>query len=571
MPEKVNLLQNLYIKNFALVEELRLDFTRDLNILTGETGAGKSIIIDALAMIVGGRANTEDVRSGTEKAILEAHFGTSPDHQIHVFLREHGFESQNGLLILRREIMRRGNNRCFVNDSVASVGLLKQIGNLLLDLHGQHEHYSLLQVETHLDILDSYGKLWELRNQVASGFAEISRLMDSLNRLVRSEREHKEKTDLYSFQLQEIVAVDPSLEEEAELDNEARVLENIETIFSLATRLYEKLYDADGSVIEMLESSRREFEQLGAIDNTFGEKALECESARIQVEETSKFLRDYLSGLEFNQDRLEEVRDRLGAFHLLKKKYGGSMEKVLNYRVRLEQHLEGVKNFESEKEKLVTAIQENSARFSVSCEKLSKERKRVSKDFEGAILAYLTNLGISQPKFEVRWVCNPSPDGLVSIGGKRFDADARGMENAEFFLSTNVGEDVKPLVKVASGGEVSRVMLAIKSVISSVDHICTFVFDEIDTGISGRIADVVGKSLKDLSQHHQILCITHLPQIAKYAETHFSVYKEVQGDRTVTRAKRLTREEQVLELAKLLGGEQVTDINIQSAKELIDH
>lgn len=570
------MLRYLSIKNYALIEGVEVEFESGLNILTGETGAGKSIIIDAVSLLLGERATAEVVRKGAEKAIIEGTFLVGQHHSLKKLFEEESFEWQDELII-RREISAKGQSRCFVNDSPVSVSTLKLIGDRLVDLHGQHEHQSLLRPETHIGLLDEFGGLEGLVNEYQESYRELSKLLETLKELLQREKDLKDRRQLYEFQMREIDAVNPQPGEEAELENELRILENAEKLFEATTQLYQLLYEGEQSVYDALVKARNQLEDLARIDVAFEEPQKECASAVAIVGELTKFVQSYNSKIEFNPERLEFIRERLGQFALLKKKYGGSMENVLQQRQKIGDEFALAENFDAELQQLRSAIEEERKRCSTAAQRLSTKRQEIVPSLSLAVCQELAKLGIPHATFDVRIEqkkiqCNEETElsTFMKFGRECYEATSRGIDNVEFYLSANVGEDPQPLVKVASGGEVSRIMLALKTILAKADRLPLLIFDEIDVGISGRIAQAAGRSLKQLSQFHQIIAITHLPQIAGMADCHFVVEKFETDGRTVSVIRKLTDEDHIREVAKLLSGDNVTETSLQSARELIE-
>jgi DNA repair protein RecN (Recombination protein N) len=566
------MLKSLSIKNYALIESVEVEFESGLNILTGETGAGKSIVIDALSLILGERASTDVVRKGTEKAVVEGIFGASGSKKVPALLQENQIEVQDDL-ILRREVSAKGQSRCFVNDSPVSLAVMKQIGDFLVDLHGQHEHQSLLRPETHIEQLDEFGGLAGLLEEYRAPYHTLTRLFGDLKELTHKERELKEKRDLYEFQIKEIDAVDPRAGEESDLENELRILENAEKLFEATSLLYQSLYEGEQSVYDTLVKARNQLEDLAEIDTAFADSQKECASATAMIGELTKFVQSYNSKIEFNPERLEQIRDRLGQLTLLKKKYGGALDAVIAHREKIGREFAFAENYEAEMGRLKALIDTERKTCSSAAQRLSAKRRESVTALGKAVSAELAKLGIPNARFDVH-VENkllPAADGVayVKLGKDFYQADAQGIDTVEFYLSSNVGEDVKPLVKVASGGEISRIMLALKTVLAKADRLPLLVFDEIDTGISGRIAQAVGRSMKRLSEFHQIIAITHLPQIAGFADYHFVVEKNETKQRTTSSIRKMNEDERIREVARLLSGEEVTEASLNGAKELI--
>lgn len=568
------MLKHLHIQNYALIEKLEIDFTHGMNIITGETGAGKSIIIDALSLILGERADTDAIRRDADKAIVEGTFDVSQNKNIKPLLKENEIDFSDDV-ILRREVSIKGTSRCFINDSPVTLSIMKNIGDLLVDLHGQHEHQSLLRTETHIDLLDDFAGLTTLAEEFQTAHNQLTTEVSKLIELQNRKNIINEKKDLFEFQLKEIDAVNPTLNEEAHLESELKILENSEKLNELTTQLYQILYDGDNSVIDKLNQTHKHIEQLLIIDETFEVLKKEAESAEAIVKELTASVRDYVSRIEINPDKLEHHRNRLGQIALLKKKYGGSIETLIEFKQKLETELRLAENFDAEINKVKEVIESKRKIASELAKKLTAKRSEAAKKVNTEIVKVLAELGINNSKFETRIdnrVAKPgnSENKLVKIGKDFYETTPKGIDFVEFFISTNIGEDVKPLVKVASGGEISRIMLSLKTILAKSEKLPLLIFDEIDIGISGRIAQAVGLSLKNLSKFHQIIAITHLPQIAGLADTHYVVEKVEDGKRSVTNLRKLSLEERIYQVAKLMSGTDVTESTLKSAKELMN-
>jgi DNA repair protein RecN (Recombination protein N) len=574
-------LKSLHIRNYALIEEIDVDFESGLNIITGETGAGKSILIDAFGLVLGERANADAIRKGAERAVVEAVFGVAENHKLRALLAEHQFEWGEELL-LRRELSIKGQNRCFINDTPAPLSVLKEVGDLLVDLHGQHDHQSLLRVETHRELLDDFGRLEGLVDEYRTHYDELRGLFREHDELLARERQLKDRRDLYEFQIKEIDAVNPKPGEEEALEAELNILENAEKLFEATSSLHRRLYEGeDGgagesgqALYDQLVLVRNQLEDLARIDKAFEEMHKECAGVVTVVSEVSKFLQSYNSKIEFNPERLEHIRERLGHLALLKKKYGGSIESIVRHREEIGHEFALAENFEQEIRKLEERIGQRRDACSAAAERLSAKRRELVGRINKSVVAELAKLGIARARFDVRIENRVMPKdasgrAFVKLGREDFEATPHGIDFVEFLISTNVGEDLKPLAKVASGGEISRIMLALKTILAKSERLPLLIFDEIDVGVSGRIAQAVGKSLKGLAQFHQVLAITHLPQIAGMADTHYVVEKMDDKKRTATRLRTLSDEERVEEVAKLMSGEEVTSVAMESARELM--
>ena len=563
------MLKSLTIKNYALIEAVEVEFESGLNILTGETGAGKSIIIDALSLILGERASSDVVRKGTEKSIVEGIFGFSGSPKVKMLLGTHEIEIQDDL-ILRREVSIKGQSRCFVNDSPISLSVLKEIGDHLVDLHGQHEHQSLLDSKEHLTYLDNYAEAGDLLARVGDDYFRLKKKLEGLEELKSIDKVSREKKELYQFQLNEITKAGLSVEEEEKLSTEKKILENSEALFQIASMVFQELYDIDGSIIERLSLIKKELERGGEYDPRLKDHIENLNSAILQLNDSSRFLQGYKDSLNFDPEKLEKIRERLNLINSLKKKYGQSVEEVLSYADKIKVDLEKIENRDELIQKTEQEIKDLKEILKKDSMLLSDKRKEKGSELSRKIKKELSFLGMERCDFEVKISQREEENGLLEISGKRYYVDEKGLDQVEFYVSPNPGEELKPLAKIASGGEISRIMLALKSVLAKSDQIPTMIFDEVDVGIGGEIAEAVGKRMKTLSSTHQIICITHLQQIASQADYHFKVYKEVSKNRTITKIKLLSREERIKEIARMIGGKKISDLSLEHAAEMIE-
>lgn len=566
------MLQQLSIRNFALVDTVDISFRPGLNIITGETGAGKSIIVDALLLLLGERSSADDVQQGAAKAVVEGIFSIQGNKSVRAFLDEHSFDQRDNELIIRREVSARGTSRSFINDSPATVPVARALGDLLVDFHGQHDHQSLLRPDQHLTLLDNVGGLAALGREYKRAYDTLRHLSRELAELLQREHQLHEQEEFRRFQLSEIEQVQPGLNEEEELEAELAIIENSEFLFETSTHLYRMLYEEENSIRDQLVRVRNILDKLAAVDKSFNDYRTECQSAIVIVEEIARHAQSYNSGIEYSPERLDDIRERLGALARLRKKYG-SMQEVLRHRDELLRELQLTENFEQEIERLRGVITEQRKALGKLAKRLSAKRRDTGRDIEKSVVASLGRLGIAHSQFRVvmqqqKAASDTAFDVVADIDSEYFHAYPTGIDRVEFFISTNPGEEPKPLAKTASGGEISRVMLALKTILAQSDRLPMLIFDEIDTGISGRIAQKVGIAMKNLSSYHQIIAITHLPQIAALADSHIAVEKREIKKRSVISARVLTDEERFREVAKLLSGEEVTEASLQSAREL---
>ncbi|MGB1048391.1 MAG: DNA repair protein RecN [Rhodothermales bacterium] len=562
------MLRRLYIRDFTLIEELEVAFDAGLNIITGETGAGKSIVVGALKLILGDRASTDTLRAGARKAVIEGEFEVDLDEGMRRLFEENGID-ELPYLILRREVSET-HSRAFINDSPATVGLLRRVASELVDLHGQHDHQSLLRTDTHLALVDGFGGLESLVRGYKIQYDVVSGIVGKRDAMLARERELKQEHELLAFQIGEIDEVAPQEGEEERLESERRILENAERLFEATSSLFELLYNSEAAVSDLLVRARNELQNLSRIDESFEELTEEISSAHISVSETASFLQDYNSRIEFNPGRLDEIRERLIDFDRLKRKYGGTIESVLAHRVDIGSRFELAADFEGALARLDKEFAVARADLSDVAQRLSAKRMAVAAQIESAIVAELDTLGMPASRFEVRLSRTEDEAGWVEVDGHCHLATAQGMDRCTFFISTNPGVEPMPLSQVASGGEISRIMLALKSILAKSDRLPILIFDEIDTGISGAIAQRVGDCMLTLGGYHQIIAITHLAQVAAAGQAHFKVAKSTADGRTHVAMSRLTETERREEIASLISGAEVTEGALRTARELIE-
>ncbi len=555
------MLKSFEVKDYALIEHISVEFGNGLNIITGETGAGKSILVDAMGLLLGERASTEVIRKGAAKSVVEGIFNVKENKKIQILLEENEIEFHSEL-ILRREISLKGSNRCFANDTPVSLSLIKELGNLLVDLHGQHEHQSLLRTETHIDYLDEFGDYPDLLIKYKATYNDLLKAERELKLLMEREKKLNEKKEIFSFQIKEIDAVAPEEGEEAKIIDELKILENSEILAELTDQIYQLLYDSENSIHDSVVKVQSHLNKLIEIDKSFLESSNEAETVIALVNDISSFVQSYKSKVDLNPELVEQLRDRLGAISLIKKKYGGTVKSVLEHRNKIGEEFALAENFAENIAELNLKSKELQRKAEEVAKLISQKRKQVSVKVKKGIESSLKELGIPQPEFKADIENDFYED-------KRLKLTVDGIDRVEFYISTNPGEDPKPLAKVASGGEISRIMLSLKSVLAKRDKLPLLIFDEIDVGVSGKIAQKVGNTLKELSKHHQIITITHLPQIASHAKIHYVIEKTPNKDRVVSSIKKLNNDEQVIEVAKLISGEKITDKSISTAQELL--
>ena len=563
------MLFSLYIKNFALIQELSIEFIAGLTIITGETGAGKSILLGALNLVLGERASADLVRTGTTKAIIEAVFRDELPEKIDTLLGAAEIETAPEL-ILRRELSASGQSRCFINDSPCTASLLKQLGELLIDLHGQHEHQLLLHPDTHEAMLDDFGETAQEIATYTSLRSALQGLQQQLNTLRKEAAELREKKEILDFQLNELRSLDLKPGEDETIETEITLLENAETLFTLSTSLNDLLYDSEHSVYSAISSALHTLEKLAGIDKRFENHIEEARNAKSIVDELSRFSRSYSANIDFNPGRLDSLRERQLQLQRISRKYSRPLSGLIELFEELDGKVALEENLEEEAALIQQQIEIRKSELSACAIALSRKREDAAHQLETTIQEQLKELGIPHSTFIVSITHEEHVEGEISIEGKSFTAFARGYDRIEFLISTNPGEKPKPLIKVASGGEISRVMLALKSALAESSKLPILIFDEIDTGISGRVAESVGKSLKRLSRLHQIIAITHLPQIAAMADLHLQVQKSVQEERTVTEVAPLDHESRLQAIASLISGHQISASSLTLAAELVE-
>ncbi len=540
------MIRYLAIRNLAVIESVAVDFEQSFNILTGETGAGKSILVEAVGLLLGGRATQDLIRTGEDIATVEAVFETSDGDE----------------LIVRREITSQGRSRAFINGALATAAALKDLSNRLVELHGQQEHQQLLDPSQHLALLDTWAGLDGTRSRVAAAFATVRGLREQLDRLRMDDRERAARVDLVEFQLAELQKANPLPGEDETLAADRQLLRSADTVQRLCAEGYADLYDTESAALATLGRVWKRVGELAAIDPRFAPYLDARDGIKAQLEDLAFTLRDFADGIDASPGRLQQVEDRLGLLERLKRKHGGTLEEAIAHRDRLAAEHKALTGGQSTVAEIEQRLHESGGRFLDDARKLSAGRQGASVRFSKIIETELAGLAMARTKFEVRLSTDDAEDRWTGAG----------IDAGEFFLSPNVGEDLRPLARIVSGGELSRVMLALKTLGASADGVSskTLIFDEVDAGIGGRVASVVGEKLAALGDRFQVLCITHLPQIAACGRTHFLIEKRVQGSRTVTGVTRLSGEARAAEIARMMGGTSAGVKALESARELLD-
>ncbi|HSR53324.1 MAG TPA: DNA repair protein RecN [Acidobacteriota bacterium] len=552
------MLKFLTIENFALIERLEVEFQAGLNLVTGETGSGKSILVDAVGLLAGGRAAQDMVRQGFEKAQVEGLFELQEGHPAWRHLKEAGLEGDEGQLLVRREIALSGTNKVFINGRLATAGLLGEVGNSLVDIHGQHDQQQLLQPSNHLEFLDAFAEQPALLSAVSERYREWTEVKDKIRHLREGEQDRLQRLDTLQFQAQELEKLSLSRGLDQELEEERRLLSTAEKRLAHSSQAFQILYEQEGSAMELLGKVSRNLQDLAEADPALTDSASKLDELRFQMEEVAFRLRDYSDGIEFNPDRQEAVEQRLAELQRAMRKYGKGVEELIEYAAGIGPEIEELEHGEERAEELEAREKDLSARYMEAAEQLSQGRRKASRKLAKAVEKELADLAMNKTVFR------------VSIESDEELASPRGFDRVEFLISPNPGEEPRPLVKIASGGELSRIILALKSVLTLEPYSKTLVFDEVDSGVGGRVASSIGDKLAALGRHHQVFCVTHLPQVACYAARHLQVGKQTRKGRTTVHIGVLREDERVEELSRMLSGETVTEATRQHARDLLE-
>ena len=562
------MLLEVRIKNFVIIDSLTVTFNNGLNILTGETGAGKSILIDAISGILGEKVTTDMIRTGFDRASLEATFDIAKKQEIRSLLEESGIPNEDETLIIQREFFANGKGRCFANAAQIPLSRLKEISEYLIDIHGQNEHQNIVHIARHRELLDSFGALTGDVAKVRDVHERLGSIRNKISSFQIDEKEKARRVEFNTFSIKEIDSAQLKPGEEEELRSEANLLQNAEKLFTEINSSAD-LISGETGVIRNLKKAESSLAKICDIDQNLSSILDTIRESLYSLEDSSSALRDYRNGIDFSPERINIVEERLNLIQGLKKKYGDSIEEILAYAVKARQELESIttgdellENLKAEEKKVVAEAKN----IAIA---LSEKRTSAAKRLEELVMKELGDLGMSGTVYKISIKRETSPDGDIESDDKRYILYPHGLDRIEFLLSANEGEDLRQLRKVASGGEMSRIMLAIKNVIQSADIVDTLIFDEVDAGISGRTAEIVGRKLKNLSKDRQVLLITHLPQIAAMSDTHYLVQKGKNEGRVTTVVKSLNEREKIREVARMLAGEEVTDLSIKHAEELV--
>ncbi|KPU28100.1 DNA repair protein RecN [Caloranaerobacter sp. TR13] len=556
------MLLELNIRDFIIIEKMKINLDKGFNIITGETGSGKSIIIDALNILLGGRASKDYIRTGCNKAFIEGLFYLEKLENIKSILDEYGIEvEQDNMLLISREIFSSGKSISRINGRVVTLSMLNKLTKKLVDLHGQHEHQSLLLAENHIELLDSLGKenINNLVFSVKNEFDKLKKLINRLKEIGIDEMEKERKIDLLKFQLSEIDSAELKIDEEEKIVNELSLLSNAEELLNTVNSIVECINSSDyykTSLLDQINSISKNLNKIAKYNNKLKEYNDIIETIYYQLKDIATDLRLYQETIEYDPAKISLLEERLDLINNLKRKYGNTIEEILNYRDKIAYELEIILNNEEEIKKIKQEIFSVEEQLNLICEKLTKERKLIGKHIETEITKQLEELNLKNVKFKVNF--------------EKLDCfTEKGLDKVEFLIATNPGEPLKPLNKIVSGGELSRVMLAIKTILADVDNIPCLVFDEIDTGISGKTAMIVGEKIRNIAKSHQVICITHLPQIAVLGDVHFYIEKKEIKGKAAAKINKLSYEERIGEISRLLGGTKITEMTKKLAEEML--
>jgi DNA repair protein RecN (Recombination protein N) len=571
-------LDELTVKGFGIIEGIDWKPAAGLNVITGETGAGKSLVIDAVEALLSGQAGEEDIRHGSDEARIEGCFGIAGNEKkapLRELLAEKGLMADDDAVLLTCDFRRQGRTTPRVNRQAVSRSLLRDIGSALVDIHGQSQHLSLLRKEQHREFLDAYAHTLDLRHDFSLKVAELHQTEREIQSLTRSEKELARQADLLNFQIDEIQRAELGEGEEAVLERELVLLMSAEKLKAAAYDVYRTVYGEESaldssSALDRVNEAVAYMRQIAETDPTMKSKLVYLEEVVHGLEELAREVRTYGDNLNFDPQRLEEVQARLELIRGLKRKYGGSVEAVLSYMVKAEAEMEGLTSSGERREKLQQEKEQLKKEMGDLAARLSRERSKAAKKLASVVKKELAELNMGRVDFDVSIMQELSPEGVPFPDGKLYRYSASGVDDIVFMASTNPGEPLKPLDKIASTGEISRFLLALKSALAGADTIPVLIFDEIDIGIGGRSGEVIGKKLWNLARHHQVICVTHLPQIAAFADAQYRVTKQATGPRTVSTIEPVRGEARLKELAVMIAGAHYTPAALAAARELIE-
>jgi len=570
------MLFQLNIKNMALIKKLNIEFEERLNVLTGETGAGKSIIIEAIDLILGGYAATDLIRDGEDILVVEGLFLLASQEKELISNLNSDMEivDEEGCLLIRREVNKKGRNKCWINQQLVNLSLLQDIGNILVDLHGQHNHQSLLDSSKHIDLMDNLGgdKIIEYRRELSDNYRMWRDNKKKLFQLIKDRKENLKRIDFLKFQLEEIDKACLVKDEDKVLEEEEMVLRNAEKIIEIMEKANFILYEGGSEQVSVRDSLSEVSTSLGEIsllDRRIEKIRENLKEIGYQFDDIVNEIVRYKDEIELDSQKLKEVAARLNLINNLKSKHGSTIEKILQYRQKIYQELEDIDYNEDKVKKLKEEIDSLENKISAISHHLNVNRRKIAEDLEEMVIRELEDLNMKKCQFKVS-INNYEDDNGIEIEDKKYKISPKGIDDIEFMISPNVGERLHPLARIVSGGEVSRIMLALKSILSEVDQVPTLIFDEIDSGVGARLGEVIAQKLRNLSEKRQVICVTHLPQIACRAGRHFYIEKYVLNNQTGITLNEMKGKERVKEIARMLDGSQMSDITIQHAQKMLN-
>jgi len=560
----------------ALIKELNIEFEERLNVLTGETGAGKSIVIEAIDLILGGYAASDLIRDGEDSLVVEGLFLLAPQEKELIINLNLDVEivNEEGDLLIRREVNKKGRNKCWINQKLVNISLLQNIGNILVDLHGQHNHQSLLDPSKHIDLMDNLGgdKISKYRKELSDNYRMWRDKNKKLFQLIKDREENLKRIDFLKFQLEEIDKASLIKDEDKILEEEERVLRNAEKIIETMEKANFILYEGGSeqiSVRDSLSEVSTDFGEISSLDRRIEKIRENLKEIGYQFEDIVNEIVKYKDEIELDSGKLKEVEGRLNLINNLKSKYGSAIEEILQYRQKIYQELEDIDYSEDKVKKLKEEIESLENKVSAISHYLNANRREIAENLEEMVIRELEDLNMKKCQFKVS-INNYQDDNGIEIEGKKYKVGPKGIDDIEFMISPNLGERLRSLARIVSGGEVSRIMLALKSILSEVDQVPTLIFDEIDSGVGARLGEVIAQKLRNLSEKRQVICVTHLPQIACRAARHFYIVKYILNNQTGIELREMRGEERVKEIARMLDGSQMSEITIQHAQKMLD-
>ncbi|KRN29656.1 DNA repair protein RecN [Lactobacillus selangorensis] len=555
------MLQELAIHNFAIIEQLEMAFENGMTVLSGETGAGKSIIIDAVGLLAGGRGSSDFIRTGAKKATLEGLFVVPSENRVWTILEKYGIDHEDDTILLQRDLYQSGRNICRVNGRMVNTATLREIGESLVDIHGQNEHQELMHPEKHLGLLDQFAgqSVAKIRSQYDKLYAEYQRVQKNVQKKQQNEQEWAQRLDMLRYQSSEIEAAQLQPHEEAQLSEERDRLSNYQKIAEALQESYSALAGDENQALDQIAVAMNNMQGIADFAPEYKEIATNIANAYYALQDSGSDLSHQLDGLEWDEGRLDEIEKRLEVLTELKRKYGDSVEDVIAYGAKVKQELGQMEATDESEDALEEQLQQLTKQLTQVGTQLTAARQKAAKRLEKAIHQQLTELYMGKTVFEVRFAKPTHPPHFY----------ATGLDNVEFYVQTNPGERFLPLAKVASGGELSRMMLALKTIFSESQGVTSIIFDEVDTGVSGRVAQAIANKISLIAKNSQVLCITHLPQVAAMSDHQYWIEKKVQHKRTTTTVEKITGQKRVAALAKMLAGTAVTQLTTEHAEELL--